>query len=79
METYSFYPPQLRSRQVPYHVLAQGTEGCQHQLLENNWQDRISVEDSVLFIAFTCRHCGRQICQSLDEVLPPASWNGGDG
>jgi hypothetical protein len=79
METYRFYPPQMQPRQVPYQVLMTGVADCQHELLEDNWCDRILVQEGVVFVTFSCRHCGRQVCQSLDEVLPPTSWNGGRG
>jgi hypothetical protein len=79
METYTFYPPQIKSTKVPYQVMAAGTAGCEHELLGDNWCDRIFVRDGIVFIMFSCKHCGRQICQSLDEVSPPASWKGGNG
>jgi hypothetical protein len=75
METYRFYPPQVRPTQVPYQLLAAGEESCRHELLDNAWCDRITVQDGVVFITYSCRHCGRKVCQSLDEVLPPG-WNG---
>jgi hypothetical protein len=74
METYKLYPPQLTERQVPYEVVVAGAEDCQHELLENSWQERISVQDGVIFVRFSCRHCGRTICQSFDELIPPATW-----
>ena len=76
METYRFYPPQMRARQVPYQLLAAGAAGCKHELLDEDWSERISVRDGIVFITYSCRHCGRQICQSLDEVAPPLHWNG---
>jgi hypothetical protein len=79
METYVFYPPQLRSRQVAYQEIAAGAVECEHELLKDAWCERISVQDGVIFVKFSCKHCGRQVCQSLDEVLPPASWKGGNG
>ena len=77
METYTFYPPQIPSTQVPYQVLAAGAVNCEHELLDDHWQDRTSVLDGIVFVKFSCKHCGRQICQSLEEVLPPTSWKGG--
>ena len=77
METYAFYPPQLRPTRLSYQVIAAGVAGCRHELLDDNWQDRISVQDGIIFVTFSCKLCGRQICQSLEEVLPPASWKGG--
>ena len=74
MGSYRFYPPQMRSATVPYEILAAGTAGCQHELLTDGWCDRISVQNGIVFATYTCRHCGRQVCQSLDEVSPPASW-----
>lgn len=76
METYAFYPPQMKPTQVPYQVLVPGTEDCHHELHNNSWCERISVQDGVVFIAFTCYRCGREVCQSLDEVSPPKDWNG---
>jgi hypothetical protein len=76
-ETYTFYPPQIRATQVPYHVTFAGVKNCAHELQETPWQDRLSVVDGVIFVQFTCKHCGRQISQSLDEVMPPVSWRGG--
>lgn len=76
METYKFYAPRMRSTRVPYQVLTPGAEDCQHELLSDSWCERISVQDGVVFITFTCHHCGRQVCQSLDEVSPPEKWNG---
>lgn len=75
METYAFYPPQTKPTQVPYQVLTPGAEDCQHGLLGDSWCERIAVQDRVVFITFTCHHCGRQLCQSLDEVSPPENWN----
>jgi hypothetical protein len=74
METYRFYPPQMSFEQVPYQELAPGLADCEHELLEDAWCDRVSVTDGIVFITFSCRHCQRQVCQSLDEVSPPASW-----
>ncbi len=76
METYAFYPPQMKSARVSYQVLAPGAEDCQHELLNDSWNERISVQSGVVFITFTCHHCGRQVCQSLDEVSPPRNWTG---
>jgi hypothetical protein len=78
METYAYYPPQMHPTQMPYHVLVEGVHECEHQLLDQHWRDRISVQDGIVFIAFTCRLCGRQICQSLEEVTPPPTWKGGN-
>ncbi len=77
METYTFYPPQLRYTQMPYQVIAPGAANCEHELFELDWCDRIFIQDGLVFVTFSCRHCGRQICQALDEVMPPASWKGG--
>ena len=76
METYLLYPPQMTPARVPYQVLAPGAANCHHELLNDDWHERISVQAGVVFITFTCYHCGRQVCQSLDEVSPPESWNG---
>lgn len=78
METYTYYPPRMHPTQMPYHVVVAGVEECQHELLDQDWRERISVQDGVVFITFTCRYCGRQICQSLEEVTPPSTWKGGD-
>ena len=75
METYRFYPPQVRPAQVPYQLLSPGEESCRHELLDNAWCDRITIQDGVVFITYSCRHCDRQVCQSFDEVSPPG-WNG---
>lgn len=76
MESYVFYPPQMRPTRVPYELLAPGAEECQHELLNDSWNERISVQTGVVFITFTCYHCGRKVCQSIDEVSPPENWNG---
>jgi hypothetical protein len=78
LETYTYHPPQMRPTQMPYHVLVAGSRGCPHELLDQDWRDRIAVRDGIVFIAFTCKICGRQICQSLEEVLPPSTWKRGD-
>jgi hypothetical protein len=77
METYRFYPPQLRPTQVPYQVLASGANDCEHEVLARDMKDSMLVQDGLIFVTFSCKHCGRQVCQSLEEVLPPASWKGG--
>jgi hypothetical protein len=77
METFTYYPPRMRPIQMPYHILVAGARGCEHELLDQDWCDRISVQDGIVFITFTCRNCGRQICQSLEEVTPPPTWKGG--
>jgi hypothetical protein len=74
METYRFYPPRMRPTQVPYQEIVPGALDCQHQLAEESWLDRISVEDGIVFVTYCCEHCGRKVCQSLEQVLPPASW-----
>jgi hypothetical protein len=74
MEIYPFYPPQMQPAQMPYHELVTGDVDCQHQLAEAEWVDRISVRDGLVFISYSCRHCGRLVCQSLEQVQPPASW-----
>ena len=80
IETYRYYPPQVRSTEVPYEVLTAGAADCEHELLELDWRDRITIQDGLVFVTFSCKNCGRQICQSLEEVLPPASWRkGGNG
>jgi hypothetical protein len=77
METYTYYPPRGLPTQMPYQILVEGEQGCEHQLLDQDWRDRITVQDGIVFITFTCRLCGRQICQSLEEVTPPRTWKGG--
>ena len=77
METYRFYPPKMRSTQVPYQVLADGANDCEHEVLARDLKDCMLVQDGLIFVTFSCKHCGRQVCQSLEEVLPPASWKGG--
>ena len=76
METYRFYPPRLLPKQVPYQVIARGRARCQHELLDQPWQDRITIQNEILFVTYSCKHCGRRLCQSLEEVVPPATWNG---
>lgn len=79
METYRYYPPQMRSTHMPYDVITAGIADCEHELLELNWCDRITIQNGLVFVTFSCKKCGRQICQSLEEVLPPATWKGGNG
>ena len=79
METYAFYTPQLQPTRLPYQVLVAGNPNCQHVLLDQDWHERITVENGVVFVTFSCQDCERRLCQSLDEVLPPASWKGGNG
>jgi hypothetical protein len=74
METYRFYPPRLRSTKVPYHEIVPGSVDCQHRLAEEAWLDRISVRDGLVFATYTCEHRGRGVCQSLEQILPPAAW-----
>lgn len=79
METYRFCPPQMQSRRVHYQVIVPGTPRCQHELLDEDWSDRIDIQNGIIFVTFSCEKCGRRICQSLEEVLPPVSWNRADG
>ena len=79
METYRYYPPQLRSTRVPYQVLTDGARDCEHEVLARDLKDCMLIQDGLIFVTFSCKHCGREICQSLEEVLPPASWKGGNG
>lgn len=79
METYRYYPPQMRSTQMTYEVITAGSANCEHELLELDWCDCITIQDGLVFVTFSCQKCGRQISQSLEEVLPPASWKGGNG
>jgi hypothetical protein len=79
METYQYYPPQMRSTAMPYEVITEGAPGCRHELLDAGWHDRIAIQDGLVFVTFSCKRCGRQVCQSLEEVVPPASWKGGNG
>lgn len=76
METYRYYPPQLRSTQVPYQVLTDGADDCEHEVLARDLRDSMLVQDGLIFVTFSCKHCGRQVCQSLEEVTPPATWKG---
>ena len=76
METYAFYPSLVKSVRVPYQVVAPGSEDCQHELLDDSWHERISVQAGVVFITFSYYRCRRQVCQSLDAVSPPRNWNG---
>lgn len=77
METYKYYPPQMCSTQVPYEILVDGASECEHELLTRDWQDCLAVQDGLIFVTFSCKHCERQVCQALEEILPPASWKGG--
>jgi hypothetical protein len=79
METYRFSPPQLKQEFIPYEVVDEGAADCQHKLLDQSWQERITVQDGIIFIVFSCARCGRKIVQSLDEVVPPATWIGVQG
>jgi hypothetical protein len=76
METYTFYPPQMKPSQMPYEILVPGSADCKHEILADDWADRVSVLEGIIFVRFSCKHCGRQLGQSLDEVLPPSSWKG---
>jgi hypothetical protein len=69
----------MRSTQMPYEIITAGAPDCEHELLELDWRDRITVQDELVLVTFSCKNCGRQICQSLEEVLPPAGWKGGNG
>jgi hypothetical protein len=77
METYRLYPPQMTAKYVPYQVLADGVADCQHELETDAWGDRISVQDGIVFVTFSCRHCGRKLSQSFDEIVPPGTWKNG--
>jgi hypothetical protein len=77
VETYRLYPPQMQAKYVPYQVVADGVADCQHELMTDGWSDRISVQDGVLFVTFSCRLCGRKISQSFDEIVEPAAWKNG--
>jgi hypothetical protein len=77
VETYRLYPPQMKAKYVPYQVVADGAVDCQHELMTDGWSDRISVQDGVLFVTFSCRHCGRKISQSFDEIVEPGAWKNG--
>jgi hypothetical protein len=74
METYKFYPPQLKPTRVPYEVITAGAANCEHELADNDWCNSIAVQDGIVFVTFSCKHCGRQVSQSLEEVLPPKNW-----
>jgi hypothetical protein len=74
METYKFYPPQLKPTRVPYEVITAGAANCEHELADNDWCNSIAVQDGIVFVTFSCQHCGRQVSQSLEEVSPPTSW-----
>ena len=75
METCQFCPPEIRSTQVPYQVIVQGAVDCQHQLNDEAWTYRIFIQDGIVFVTFSCQHCGRVICQSFDQAQPPATWD----
>ena len=77
METYRLYPPQMKATYVPYQVIADGAADCQHELMSNGWNDRISVQDGIIFVTFQCQHCGRTLSQSFDEIVPPGTWKNG--
>ena len=64
METYTFFPPQMRANQLPYHVLDEGSDECPHSLLDNDWRDRVSVQEDLVLITFTCQDCGMAHSQS---------------
>ena len=74
METYPFYPPQMQPAQMPYQELVPGDVDCQHQLEEAEWRERVSVREGLVFISYSCKQRGRQVCQSLEQVQPPPSW-----
>jgi hypothetical protein len=74
METYRYYPPRMRHTQMDYLELAPGANDCQHQLADQAWRDRVSVEDGIVFVTYSCKHCGRVVGQSFDQVQPPATW-----
>jgi hypothetical protein len=77
VETYRLYPPQMKAKYVPYQVVADGVADCQHELMTDGWSDRISVQDGVVFVTYSCRHCGRKLSQSFDEIAPPGAWKNG--
>lgn len=77
METYTLYPPQVRPAQVPYEVVVAGAQECHHELMDGGGQDSVMVQDGVVFVCFSCQRCGRKLCQSFDEVMPPQSWKRG--
>ena len=74
VETYRLYPPQMTAKYVPYQVVADGVPDCQHELMSDGWSDRISVQDGVVFVTYSCHHCGRKLSQSFDEIAPPGAW-----
>jgi hypothetical protein len=78
METYRFYTPRMRCTQMANQELDPGDNDCQHQLADEAWTDRVSVQDGMLFVTYSCKHCGRVVCQSFDQVQPPATWNIGN-
>lgn len=75
MEAYRFCPPEIRSTQVPYQAIVQGAFYCQHQLADEAWTNRILIQHGIVFVTFSCRPCGRVVCQSFDPVQPPATWD----
>jgi hypothetical protein len=77
METYKYYPPQMHSTRIPYEILVDGAADCEHELLDCDWCDSLIVQEGLVFVTFSCKHCGRQVCQSLEEIVPPISWKGG--
>ncbi len=79
METYRYYPPNVTPQVVPYQIIENGSGECRHELLSNDWCERIMVRDGIVFVVYTCRHCGRSVSQSFDEVLPPPTWSVANG
>lgn len=77
METYRLYPPQMKAKYVPYQVIADGVVDCQHELMTDGWGDRISVQDGIVFVTYSCQHCDRKLSQSFDEIVPPGAWKNG--
>ena len=50
METYRYYPPTVRPQVVPYQIIEDGRGECRHELLGNDWCERIMVRDGIVFL-----------------------------
>ena len=70
METYRYYPPQMRSTAMPYEVVTAGATGCRHELLDADWRDRITIQDG-RFASRWRRCCRLQVGkEGMDRTRP---------
>ncbi len=70
----SYVMPKSKARKIFYQIEKPGDESCDHELKPDFSKNRLSTESGIVFASFTCEKCGRELIQTVGELLSPETW-----